>query len=285
MLQVIPEWLRLLFFPLHLQGDYSVAEIEQATGWGLIQSAGAALLVALALLGWRLRREAPVVPFGLLWAGAALLPVANVLVPTGIVMAERTLFLPSAGILLGSGGLAVSAAAWLRAPRSGALAPGAGAKQTSGTVRSVSLASIAVVVLVVAGVARSAVRHTDWRGHLHFWEGTTRDAPLSHKAHYAYGQLLYKAGEEEAGLAEYHTAIALAPAEYRLHRELGDLYRARGQCGPALYWYDQSLRIEPDQGTVILSRISCLMQMGRLEEAMREAAGAGSGAAAAPPPQ
>jgi tetratricopeptide (TPR) repeat protein len=250
MLQVVPEWLRLLALPVHLQGDYSVAEITQATGWGLAQLAGVALLAALAAIGWLLRRAAPAVPFGLLWVGAALLPVSNILVPTGIVMAERTLFLPSVGFLLAAGGFASA----IRIPQ-----------------RRLALARAGVGVAVLAGIGRSAVRQRDWRDHLHFWERTVEDAPSSYKAHYAYGQLLFAGGRREESLREYRLAVTIAPQESFLHKELGDIYRIRGDCASALDWYERSLALEPAQGDVRLSRIQCLMQLGRLDEATREA--------------
>jgi tetratricopeptide (TPR) repeat protein len=284
MLQVVPEWLRLLVFPLHLQGDYSPAEIEQASGWGLAQTAGLVLLLALAALGWRVRRAAPLVPFGLLWAAAAILPVANVLAPTGITMAERTLFLPSVGFLLAAGAAAAGAAgaaAQLPRHRGDAQVGGGAADAALRAGRFRAAAWGAVAVLVLAGAWRSALRHTDWKDHMHFWARTAQDAPASHKAHWSYGQILYASGQQEAGLREYEIAVSLAPTAYWIHREVGDLLRARGDCAGALEWYAESLRIEPEQGTVLLSRIACLMQLGRMEEATAEAARAGR---ASPPP-
>jgi tetratricopeptide (TPR) repeat protein len=250
MLQVVPDWLRLLVLPVHLQGDYSVAEITQATGWGFAQLAGVALLAAQAGVGWLLRKAIPSVPFGLLWAGASLLPVSNVLVPTGIVMAERTLFLPSVGFLLAAGGFASA----FRVPQSRRALAWGGA-----------------LTVVLAGVVRSAVRQRDWQDHLHFWARTVQDAPYSYKAHYAYGQLLFARGEQEEGLREYQIAVAIAPQESYLHKDLGDIYRIRGDCASALDWYARSLALEPAQGEVRLARIQCLMQLGRLDEATREA--------------
>jgi Flp pilus assembly protein TadD len=133
------------------------------------------------------------------------------------------------------------------------------------------LTRTAVALLVVAGVARSEVRQHDWKDHLHFWARTVQDAPLSYKAHHAYGQLLYAQGDSGSALREYETAIRLAPGEYRIQSELGDALRITGDCAAALSWYAKSLEIEPNQGSVRLSRIQCLMQLGRLDEARREA--------------
>ena len=130
---------RLLVFPLTLRVDYSPAERT------LVSSAfdtrfllGAACLVAWAVLVWvAWRRRDRVAAFGLGWIAITLLPVANLLFPTGVLIAERTLYLPSAG-------LALAASAWLKhlAPRP---------------------LAVLLAVIVLAGGARTAVRVPVWR--------------------------------------------------------------------------------------------------------------------------
>jgi len=65
-------------------------------GW-LCLLAWATLLV----LAWRRGRR--VEAFGLGWIGVALSPVANLLYPAGVLVAERTLYLPSVGLALAAG--------------------------------------------------------------------------------------------------------------------------------------------------------------------------------------
>jgi protein O-mannosyl-transferase len=252
MLQVVPEWLRLLAWPRHLQADYSLIEIEQATRWGLVQSAALAMLLSLAALAWFARRAAPAIPFGLLWAALAILPVSNVLVPTGIVLAERSLFLPSVGFVLAAGGVT----AYLLTERPPLRAP---------------LVALGLG-LALLGLGRSAYRHLDYRHHVRFWSRTLEDAPLSHKAYHALGQIRFQQGLDGQGFAALHTAVALHPGAYKILHELADRFRDRGHCQPALYWYAESLKVEPDQAVARLSRINCLVALGREEQAQREAA-------------
>src|SRR5690606_16279548 len=198
------------------------AVIEQASAWGVRQTCGAGILAALAWLGWRARHVAPVATFGLLWMGAALFPVSNLVAPTGIVLAERTLFLPSVGFLPPAGALW---ACFAGPPRP-----------------ALTLARAALVVLLAAGAVRSAVRMDDWQSHPELWRRTLEQAPLSHKAYHAYGQLLWDAGFQEDALRFFHRALALHPPAYWIAHELGDLYRARGECPAALLMYAESLR-------------------------------------------
>jgi len=98
---------RLLVFPLTLRVDYSPAErtlVTSALDPRFLLGLGcAAAWCGLALLAWRRGRKLEA--FGLGWTVIALAPVANLLFPIGVLVAERTLYLPSAGLVLTLGAL------------------------------------------------------------------------------------------------------------------------------------------------------------------------------------
>ena len=100
MLTVVPEWLRLHLWPATLQADYSPQVINQATGWGVDQWLGLVIVGLIVVLAFRLRSRAPMILFGVVWVALGLFPVSNVLLPTGIPIAERTLFLSSIGAMV-----------------------------------------------------------------------------------------------------------------------------------------------------------------------------------------
>jgi hypothetical protein len=254
MLQVVPRWLGLLIWPSHLQGDYSPSVILQATTWGWSQTLGAAVLAAIGILLVATWRRAPAVAFGILWAGAALLPVSNILLPTGIVLAERTLFLASIGFMLACGGIAQQLLAGRSNPRGLA-----------------TLLTGATAVLAVLGVWRSAVRHPDWQNQAYYWAKTVLDAPLSYRAHHAHAQVLWGLGYQGASVSAFHTAFGLYPKAYWIKNELANRFRLKGDCYPALDLYAESLRVQPNQPAARASRIACLVHLARYEEAILEA--------------
>ncbi len=100
---------RLLVFPLVLRVDYSPAErtlVTSSLDGRFIAGVCCILLwAALLVLAWRRGRH--VEAFGLGWIGIAFLPVANLLFPTGVLVAERTLYLPTVGLAI-----AVGAVCW-----------------------------------------------------------------------------------------------------------------------------------------------------------------------------
>ena len=99
---------RLLVFPAVLRVDYSPNERTLVTSPldGRFLAGLLCFLVWAGLLWLAWRRGRRVEAFGLGWIAIAFLPVANLFFPTGVLVAERTLYLPSVG-------LALAAGAWL----------------------------------------------------------------------------------------------------------------------------------------------------------------------------
>src|SRR5207253_1442837 len=183
---------RLLVFPLTLRVDYSLQErtlvssvLDTRLLAGVLCTAIWAALVAVA---WRRGRR--VEAYGLVWIAVALLPVANLLFPVGVLVAERTLYLPSAG-------LAVAAGAWL------------------GGLRS-RLAPALVGLGVVAAAARTAWRVPVWRDDTTVTVSILADSPRSYRGP-QYAAALLQAGRNPArALAYYRAALALYDRDARL---------------------------------------------------------------------
>ena len=143
MLHVVPMWLRLLVWPQHLQVDFAPGEIVSGgtveAAFGLLILFGFAGAIVSAL-----RRDGGLT-FGMLWMAIALVPVSNIL-PTGVILGERTLFLPSVGFMLAVG---AAAQRWLDKPA------------TPEKWRRYALGG-ACALLVVLGLLRSAGRQAVW---------------------------------------------------------------------------------------------------------------------------
>jgi hypothetical protein len=254
MLGVVREWARLLLWPAHLQTDYTPREIDGATTWEFAQTLGAFLLVAAVAVGWWCRRRQPVVTFGLLWIAIALFPVSNVLVPTGIVLAERSLFLASVGMMLVVG----AGVGWA-------------AEQLHGSARPLRAAAAAALALVVTvGAVASFQRQVVWRDQQTLFQHMVEEAPLSYKAHWGYGDLLFRAGQRGLGEAQYRVAIALFPFSWYLYTNFGDRYRTLGLCAPAVKLYHKSLMLAPEAVATRSSLIACQLYLGDYRAAKRE---------------
>lgn len=252
-LGVVPEWLRLLLYPVHLSADYNPQEIPILTSFGWRAFLGLSLLLELAwAVVWAWRRR-PIVAFGILWTGLTIFPVSNFLLPTGILLAERTLFLPSVGVVLIVGGL---------------LAPLWPAIQTWPVVRQ-RLAGGLVALILLGGLVRSALRQPVWKDNATLFRVTAQDAPRSYKARAAYGVMLLQSGQEEAGEREYLEGLSLYRDDPNLFADLGDWYLRKNRCEDALAAYARVLELVPNHWAATSRTILCLTRVGRLDEARR----------------
>ncbi len=92
---------RLLVWPSKLRMHYGsdiVVPLTEPTIWAVLSLTSAAIIVTLAALSARRGDRRPLVAIA--WVAIAFLPASNLLVPTGQLLAERTLYLPSVGIAL-----------------------------------------------------------------------------------------------------------------------------------------------------------------------------------------
>jgi hypothetical protein len=133
MAPVVLEYVRLFFLPLRLSADYSPDFLRVTPGPTLRGAAGVLLLVTAAVLAVRYRHRAPPLAFGLAWMAGTLLIVSNLIVPSEVLLAERTLYLPSVGAVLLLGWLAAWSEASWRYAGVGLAALGVGLGLSGGT--------------------------------------------------------------------------------------------------------------------------------------------------------
>jgi hypothetical protein len=249
MLAMLPTIAGLLLWPAHLQAEYGPAEILPATSAGLEQFAGMLVLVSAVVLAVVCRRRQPVVTLGLVLAAFSFLPTSNVLIPTGIILSERTLLLPSVGICLALG------AGWLLLPPR-------------------PLTRAVTAILLLAGVAWSAWRQPVWRDNATLFRQMTLDAPFSYRAHWGYGSILYTTGDKPQGLIHLQMAARLYSSDPTMLEDVGGRLADAGGCQYAEPLFRKALAVVPppnDAWSVRTRLIFCLMDLNRFDEAAAEA--------------
>ena len=219
MLPVVFVLLRLLVWPFDLSPDYDpqvVPRLEHLTVVGVAGAAVLAAAAALALALWKRRRAASV---ALLFIGIAWLPTANLLFPTGVVIAERTLYLASAGVaLLAALGAAEVARRW-------------GARR--------AILGTALVAVVLA--ARSATATGLWRSNRDLVLSVLVSHPESYRAHQAAARILTRRGMGREAVAEYGVAVELYPLEYLNLLEAGEAAFEAGNRRLSVQWLRRAL--------------------------------------------
>lgn len=256
MLALVPEFARLFWWPAALFADYSPLAVPVLSSPGLGHVAGAAwLLLALALFVYSWRRDR-IVACALLFVAMAVAPISNILVATGVLIAERTLFLPSVGIVLLAGRLfqrvwpplLAFPTPWVR------------------------IAVPAVVgIVLVAAVARSADRQLVWADNPTLFATTAGDAPNNYRIQLALGETFGARGAWKRAEQHLRTSDSLFPGHDLTALSLARVLQFDDRCTEALPLYDAVLTKRPDAETAAIGRTACLLESQRLSEARDEA--------------
>jgi hypothetical protein len=252
MLRVSMEWVRLLFWPATMSADYSSRRIEAATSFDSTMLPGLLVLLGAVAIAWSLRKSKPAVTFGIVWGGAALLIPSNLVIVTGFILAERALFLASAGFAICIGVVAVHF--------------GQAMSERGGFARFVPAGL--VVLLLAAGVARSSTRNPVWHDNDRLFRQTVLDVPTSFRAHWMLAEHLTDAGQTQEGLEEMLLAVVLGRRnDPGLLSFAADRFRMANQCPRAMGMYRKALEIDPTLPELRFNASVCLLQLGKLDEA------------------
>jgi hypothetical protein len=228
MIGVVPQWVRLFLWPARLVTDYSPPYVDIAQGPALNQLPGLLLLLGILGLAVALHKRRPAITFGIVWLCIALLPVSNFIVAAGIIIAERTLFLPSIGAMLAVGGVV----AWL--------------EPHLVRRRWQVVTAAASVAILAAGAWRSVDRTAVWKDNDTLFRQSVIDAPLAYRAHYMLGAWLFENKRKLEGEREYRRALALFPYDPFMAYNLAENYRQAGMCRAAIPLYKWAFDLRPN---------------------------------------
>lgn len=193
-LQAWPDYLRLLLFPRTLLADYGPRILVPAMAWNTRALLGLVLLVAIMGTGaLALTRGHRLVALAMLWLPIAILPVSNLIVTIGVLIAERTLYLPSVALSV------AVAAAWSALRRTDARV----------AARWAVVATFGLALALMT--ARTLRRVPDWRSTETIFRALLRDRPDAYRAHWVLGRLARGKGQDALASAHYSHALGLWP--------------------------------------------------------------------------
>ncbi|HZE75553.1 MAG TPA: hypothetical protein VE091_09610, partial [Gemmatimonadales bacterium] len=244
MLPIVLQYLRLFIFPARLSAEYSPNSIIPTTELTVAGVAGAVVLAAGVAMAWVARRRAPVVTLALGWIAATLFIVANLLVPTGILLAERTLYLASVGVTL------LLAWGWTALRPS---APG--------------LANACLVAAVAAGALRTVTRNPIWRDDATYLPAMVRDAPESFASDWAAAELARQRGDSRESERRLRRGLRTYPLGWAMWQDLGKLLYVQGRYLEAGDCFWAAWRITGGSPLNAQRAIQSNLQAGRVDTA------------------
>ena len=231
-----PHVVRLLVFPLELAADYGTAVIPVVFGWTLNAMLGAAVGLGAFAGAWVLwRRGRPLEPgaagerlpaLAVLWVAAAMLPVANVLYLSPVLIAERTMYLASWGAAMFGGWLVMTLV------------------EQRGRVGWALLG-----MLVLAGGVRTGTRVSDWKSTEHVMNALIETHPESGRAWMFLGRQLASQGRAEDALRAFSYGVGLLNSEYRPSTDLAAHLVGMGRPRAAAFFLRRAWTDHPEWPT------------------------------------
>jgi protein O-mannosyl-transferase len=187
-LRIAWKYAGLHVYPASLSCDYSYNAILLYSGWRHTAPAAVAAALVLVLWIWALwtQRRAWVLAGAIYLGGFAA--TANLLVPTGTIMAERLAYLPSAGFCL------LVALTWMWLENH--------SRRLAWTVFAIVMAALAM---------RTVVRNQDWRDNFTLFSAAVREVPGSAKMHGNLGAEYMYRDQLEAARKEFQAALRIYP--------------------------------------------------------------------------
>jgi hypothetical protein len=259
-LSVFPEYVRLLLFPADLSVEYGPAVLMPARSVTLEVVLGAIVGVGCLALIPALWRRSRWVSLAVAWFALAIFPVSNLVIPVGVWLAERTLYLPSVAV------------AMLVAPLVGAvLGEGRSPLPNAPAVAPAGLAPTRVagvlVLLIALGSWRTWTRTPIWASTETVLQSLLEEHPESFRAQWYMGTVLSLRGDVARGLDYLERAMALTPRHGEVVMEYARLLGANGRPAEAeqvLRENDWLSRRADWSAYLTLS----LLEQGRVDEAL-----------------
>ncbi len=182
---------RLLVWPMDLAVDYSPQLIPRRVEWSVLASLGLVVSSAIVVLAFAVLRRAPVIAFGILAAVFTYAPTANLLFPSGVLLAERALYFGVVAPALVAGWLMMRAG---------------GGRHGRGVVWSLA------VVLAVFGT-RTVTRVPVWEDSSSVVVTDFSEHSENYRARLRIGSAYRAEGKKAAALAEALAAAATFPED------------------------------------------------------------------------
>jgi protein O-mannosyl-transferase len=242
MLSLGPKLLGLLLWPMVLNPQYGPSTFPTSAS-AIVAWCGVTLVVltvATILCIRAARRDRRwLVACG--WTLLSFFPASNLLVATGQVLAERTLYVPSIGVAMLLALVAERIASRLAA-----------------TARAARLAALAAALTVVAVFgARSAIGARVWRGHDSLFAQMIAADTAGYEGYWQAGVEATLQGRAAEGLAFYEQAYSRYKRDRGLILDLGAALTNHGQFARAVEVYRAGLTLAPGD-SALRARLAAL---------------------------
>lgn len=243
-----PEYVRLMFWPVDLSAEWGPDALRPATWGDPLAWVGLLLGIALGVVAWMSWKADRWIAAGVLWFAAAVLPVSQILFPAGVLLGERTLYLPSVALAF-------------------FIPPAVAALRKYPAQLSQSLATAGAIVLLLG--LRTWTRTPTWESTNTVFEQMLRDHPGLWIVQWQAGELLARGGRAEEAVAWYERAGQKVSFNHPgINVAYASILLDQGRLDPAEALLRRTLAFKPRLALARQHLASVLVQRGRYREAL-----------------
>lgn len=229
------EYFRMLVWPDKLYTDYTYDVIPRTTNLSLIVVLSLVVIFSLVIIGiWQINKR-PALAYAILFFYITTSIVSNIFIPTGILISERTIYLPVASICLILALLLyhLNNIGW----------------------QKLSI-TLAITLLIFASV-RTYYRNFDFQNNSVLFNSVVKLIPRHLKMNLAVANIYLEEGKILEAEKSYKRLIEIAPNQPQAYTFLASLYSEQGFNNKALPLIQKAIELSPDSGNayIILARI------------------------------
>jgi Tfp pilus assembly protein PilF len=246
-LRAFPELLRLLILPLDLSSDYLPGVLLPVEDVRPMVLLGAALLLSLCVLAvltpWQ-----PAFGFPAAWFLISVVTVSNLFFPIGVLVAERTLYLPSVALS------ALVAFAWR-------------ATATLDPARMRARTAALAIIVLLFGV-RTWIRNPDWKDTSAVLGALVRDQPHSYRAQWVQANRYRERGEMDLAAERFDLAMRIYDRDSHFLTERGDFLLRVGRIDEAIHSLERAHSIDDSIPSTLLVLATAYLAAERYADAL-----------------
>ena len=221
------EYLARFFWPGNLSPIYPHPTVLPGWKW----AGAAALIVALTVGAWQLRRRSPYVLTGWLWFLGTLIPVIGVIQVGSQAFADRYTYIPMIGLVTALVWLGGDMVSKLRLPRF--------------VVVSASVALVAILGW------RTTIQIAYWKTTETLFRYTLTLSPDNVQALFGLGSHLVEHGQPDEGNQVLERAIRLQPTYVEAIGTLASSLDGQGLYAEAVRRYEEALKLNSNNASVL----------------------------------
>lgn len=240
------DYFRLMVWPVQLKFEYDFSVIPLRESLDLVSGAQLIAVISVLAAGLVLHRRLKIISFSILLFFGSIFTVSNIATPTGILMAERVLYVPAIGF-----GLIASYFLDLLHQKNR------------------KLAIVLLVVVTGAFSLRTILRNQDWQTRAAYIAAYVRDVPGSYKSALLDAYRQAEQGNTRAAEEAFLRATRLSPKEAQTYAELGVFYLDQNRDTEAQVALETALQLSARNVSALLGRSRLSLKAGNYEAALQ----------------